>query len=98
MPYIHNDKRELFAHVGSNGRHPKLETKGELNYEVTLKALKYIKTNGVGYKNISDAIAALQDAADELKRRLLHPYEDAMIKKNGDLDLYKELIEEVKRK
>lgn len=61
--------------------------RGDVNYTVTRLALGVLAVSP-GYKNYSDAIAALQDAADEIKRRCLGPYEDLAINKNGDVHEY----------
>jgi len=52
----------------------------------------------VSYQNLSDVIAALNDSAEEIRRRLLIPYEDKAIEKNGDLPEYKELLGIIKQK
>jgi len=91
MPYIKKSERIFFdTHLNSIG--PYTTSKGELNYCVTQLALHYIKDHGKTYTNISEAAAALVDAADEIKRRLLAPYENQKIEENGDLDLYYDLI------
>jgi len=59
--------------------------KGELTYVVYALALSYFK--GIeSYTNISTAISSLQDAAEELRRRHLNPYEDEKIRTNGDVE------------
>lgn len=88
MPYIpKKDRSKLFP-----------ETKGELNYLVTTIALDFLKKKGLTYQNISDSIAALNDAASELRRRVLDFYEDEMIHTNGDLEEYKEVIKLIQDK
>lgn len=85
MPYIANEDRKTM-----DGGCP-ARTQGELNYKVTMEAIRYIDMrhnaygNKVGYTIISQAIAALRDAADELARRLLGPYEDRKIAEAGDV-------------
>jgi hypothetical protein len=39
-----------------------------------------------GYKNYRDFMAELNESAEEIRRRLLAPYEDAKIKENGDVE------------
>lgn len=58
--------------------------RGDVNYVVTRIALGVL-ASVPGYKNYSDAIAALQDAADEIKRRCLSRYEDFSEDTNGDV-------------
>ncbi len=91
MPYINKSARINFdKHLNEVGPHT--TAKGDLNYCVTQLALHYIKAHGKSYTNISEAASALVDAADEIKRRLLGPYENQKIKENGDLELYHELF------
>jgi len=70
---------------------PVNKRKGFLNYVLSRIALSQLKGNGISYQNISDVIAALNDAAEEIRRRVLNPYEDKAIEVNGDLPAYKEL-------
>lgn len=58
--------------------------RGEVNYTVTRIALGVLAATP-SYQNYSDAIAALQDAADEIKRRCLSRYEDFACDTNGDV-------------
>jgi len=50
-----------------------------------LAADKVIEIYGVDEMGAQDAISILRDVADEIKRRLLGPYEDNAIRKNGDM-------------
>jgi hypothetical protein len=91
MPYINKEDREyisrdwLITQLALRIKEvPSGKKKGALNYVVSRIALQVFGKGG--YTEISDAIAALQDAADEIKRRKLAPYEDECILKNGDLD------------
>ena len=59
--------------------------KGELTYLVYALGLEFFKKKGVSYTNISTAIGALNDAAEELRRRHLNSYEDRKIVENGDV-------------
>lgn len=76
--------------------------KGDLNYVVSLLAWEWAKSHGGGYTNISNAIGALQDAAEELRRRKLNPYEDEKIAENGDAyddvdKLFRAMVERIRR-
>ena len=90
MPYIKKADRINFDQYLNQV--PNTTNKGDLNYCVTQLALYHIKHHGKSYTNISEAASALVDAADEIKRRLLAPYEDQKIEENGDLELYHGLI------
>jgi len=88
MPYVEKNDRMFYKDVVDKMME-RIETgkcsKGELNYIVTKAAVAYIVRHGLGYNVVSDAIAALQDAADELKFRILRKYEDKKCKENGDV-------------
>ncbi|GMU26223.1 MAG: hypothetical protein AMXMBFR16_11280 [Candidatus Uhrbacteria bacterium] len=94
MPYINPaSRRELDPKIDdlvdqlfrTSGENP--VPKGNVNYVVTRIALQALEPRGGWtYTSLSDAVAALQDAADEIKRRLLGPYEDTCIERNGDLE------------
>ena len=47
------------------------------------------RKKSVGYTELSDAIAVFGDIQHELRRRLLDPYEDEAIEKNGDVYEFK---------
>lgn len=80
MPYIEPGLR---PYIDKGGAKPR--TKGELNYAITRLMVQFVKERGISYHVISDAIAAAQDAADEMKRRVLGPYEDVACARNGDV-------------
>jgi hypothetical protein len=86
MPYIKQKDRKKFdkylIHVIPSN-------KGELNYCVTRLAVEFLANNKKSYQTISDAVNALKDAAGELERRVLHPYENLKIEENGDIPPYR---------
>lgn len=80
MPYITKKSKDLI----DAGMLP--TNKGELNYKITLLMIEYLQTQEkVGYGTISETIAAANDAAAEMRRRLLDPYEDDKMFTNGDV-------------
>lgn len=87
MPYIKKeDKRKYEPQISElrtriNSKIPK----GELTYLVYALGLQFFKRDE-SYTNISTAISCLNDAAEELRRRYLNPYEDLQIKKSGDVE------------
>lgn len=92
MPYIKPEAREYYRNHGALDELSQAlnkinleEAKGDLNYIIFYLVRKYIQERGLGYFKISTMIGALEDCADELRRRVLHPYEDSCIKKNGDI-------------
>ena len=62
-------------------------SKGDLTYAIYSLGLRYISDRTKRYTIISDACAAMSDAEHELRRRVLDPYEDKVIKKNGDIPI-----------
>lgn len=84
MPYIKPDRRriieELLEIVGSS-----LEEKGELTYCIYKLGIEYLKHHRKNYQNISDCIGAMNDSAEEFRRRKLFEYEDKKIDRNGDI-------------
>lgn len=85
MPYIKQEKREEFKQAGENGHNPVTKNAGELNYELTLKVIKYLNAHGISYQSFNDCIGALEGAKLELYRRMVGRYEDIKIKENGDV-------------
>jgi hypothetical protein len=89
MPYIDDIRRNHFF-VSLDDLKNDMDdinnlSAGDLNYLVFNLAVQYIRLKGKNYNNISDAMKALTGAAHEIERRVLDPYEDAAIKKNGDI-------------
>lgn len=94
MPYIPRDRRDkLDPFVDEVVDQLRLidATKGDVNYVVTRIALEALRPlNTWSYHTLSAAVGALKDAAAEIERRLLGPYEDQAILKNGDMQCYDE--------
>ena len=91
MPYINRERRAALDPIidGLTKRlnHlPTPPTRGDLNYCVTRLVVEVL--NKDSYHSLSDCVSALRDAADEIQRRLLGPYEDTEIEKNGDLECF----------
>lgn len=87
MPYIDQKTRDelepaLKPILDKIGLHTK---KGELTYILYSIALKYLNTHGRNYNNISETISSVTDVEAEMRRRILGPYEDQAIQKNGDI-------------
>ena len=87
MPYVPEDQRKRFEPDLSKLKR-KLELiyrpKGTLTYLVYSLGVSYFKGRE-SYTAMSDSISALNDAAEEIRRRYLNPYEDEAIKRNGDV-------------
>lgn len=72
---------------------------GVLNYVCTRLALKIIKLQfgKLRYWIIAETVGVFKNIADEFYRRIAAPYEDKQIAKNGDVDLYEEFIEDIRK-
>lgn len=85
MPYIPQERRKHFDEVGKGGHHPKMDTPGELTYELTLKIVKYLKYHGRSFTTISEILGALEATKLEFNRRVVTPYEDHKKEEHGDV-------------
>ena len=93
MPYIQEKKRSDFTS-------PLLElqivmeecgcSSGDLNYLFTKLAQAYLECAGLNYAALNDVVGALEGAKAEFQRRVVAPYEDGAIERNGDV-YFKEL-------
>lgn len=79
MPYLNSGVRESL----DQGRVP--SEAGELNYLVTRLCDAFLMKTGLSYKNINQAIGALECAKLELYRRIASPYEDKKSRENGEV-------------
>lgn len=80
MPYIQMEKRAEIA----QGRLP--ETPGELNYFFSVIVDAYAHARGEErYFVYNEIIGALECCKLELYRRMIGPYEDKSIERNGDV-------------
>jgi len=79
MPYIPKKRRLNLLPAA------KVETVGELNYMMTILAIKYIKDHGLGYEQVNAVMGAFACAAQEFYDRVARPLEDKKIKENGDV-------------
>ncbi|MEK7824891.1 MAG: hypothetical protein AAB266_00555, partial [Nitrospirota bacterium] len=70
---------------------------GLLNYTCTRLALKILRLQfgGIRYWLIAVVTGVFRNISDEFYRRVAIPYEDMQIKKNGDVDLYREFSDNI---
>ena len=92
MPYIKDEEKVTFEETIH-----KLSTfitnKGHLNYAICELVGILIVQTGVSYTNMSEKIDTVHDAENELRRRLLNPYEDLKIKENGDVPSFQHILQ-----
>ncbi|MGH3997156.1 MAG: DUF6899 family protein [Pseudonocardiaceae bacterium] len=81
MPYIVPERRFEAADAPA--------TEGELNFAITTLVDDYIRRHpaGLRYAVLNEVVGALECAKLELYRRIVGPYEDKAIAKNGDVYL-----------
>ena len=96
MPYITKENREkvdwkindlIDVVRGQLG----YQDTGGANYVITRTILNIMKPpTGWSYDSLSDVVKTLESVKAEVQRRLLGPYEDKCINKNGDLKEFEE--------
>ncbi|MBI1975210.1 MAG: hypothetical protein HYS57_02505 [Parcubacteria group bacterium] len=72
---------------------------GLLNYVATRLALKIVRIQfgKMRYWIIAVITGTFKNVADEFYRRVAIPYENKQIKKNSDVDFYREYDEEIEK-
>ena len=94
MPYIKKTRAKEFGdEIRAIGA--KAEVQGELNWMITQVMLGYISSHNLRYQHIADAIGGAENAADELRRRLLHRYEQKVSLENDRDDPYRRCFDEI---
>lgn len=86
MPYIPNPQRfeadKIMREEGFMQYTP--ANAGELNYIVTTLIDNYLNNVGIRYAHVNEMMGALECCKLELYRRIVAPYEDEVMDKNGD--------------
>lgn len=82
MPYIKPENRPQMDKVVEAMVEANVQANGDLNYIL----YKYCKENVLdSYGNLKNYCGELIQCATEIERRILGPYEDECIKRNGDV-------------
>lgn len=82
MPYIKQERRPDLNKVVIAMSEASVKADGDLNY-ILYRFCKYHVTPS--YNNYKNFLGELNEAAEEIRRRLLAPYEDKKIEENGDV-------------
>lgn len=82
MPYIKQEDRIVMDLVIKTMIDADVRANGDLNYILYSFCKKAIEP---GYNNYKNYIGELRQCATEIERRILGPYEDEAIKRNGDI-------------
>jgi len=86
MPYIEKGRKEIFNKHLEGLMDSSHIVKGDLTYCIFKIGLEYMKSRDVNYQNLSDCVSAMNDSANEFRRRFLDVYEDRKILENGDIE------------
>ena len=97
MPYTQQERRKILdGHIkrlSEDLAYMMDGDKGDLNYVISRIVTLFVAAKGLSYKNASDGMAAMNDAALEWYCRVMRPYEDMKKRENGDV--YDEVIEQL---
>lgn len=80
MPYIREDDRE-YLHM----QEAVAENAGQLNYQLMIYILRYMKLRGRSYQTYAEVEGVLSHISKEIYRRSAVPYEDKKMLENGDV-------------
>jgi len=83
MPYVKEERRPDLDMVVDLMSDVEVIANGDLNYILYAFCKRNVKPSYNNYKNF---LGELNEAAEEIRRRLLSPYEDTKIIENGDVD------------
>ena len=81
MPYVKQEKRPHLDPLVDLMVALDIKADGDLNYVL----FKYARRIEPSYNRLKNYRAELHEAAAEIKRRMLDPYEDQKIIENGDV-------------
>ena len=89
MPYIADKDREHLEPISDAIYAQGVETAGELQYIIAVAITEFMHEKGeIRYQHCNDVMGALTGAQAEFYRRVVGPYEDKCIAKNGDVPGY----------
>jgi len=95
MPYIAEAERPAL-NIPIQNLAELIESKGDLNYVISELVGQLILKTKISYTQISEWIDAVDGAENELRRRLLDPYEDLKIDENGDVPSFIQILRDMK--
>jgi len=82
MPYIPKPRRIQLSPILDEMVHQEVNADGDLNYILFYYAKHHVPQS---YNSLKNYLGELNEAAEEIRRRLLAPYEDKKRKENGDI-------------
>lgn len=95
MPYIKDkDKQEMSDAI--EDLQMWIQSKGDLNYAICeLVGRLILDSDKISYTQMSEWIDAVHDAEQELRRRLLVPYEVTKMIENGDVPSFVGILDRI---
>jgi len=81
MPYVEKGRRNALDPIVQAMVDADVRANGDLNYIL----FKFARMIPQSYNSLKNYRGELHEAAAEVKRRLLDPYEDIKMKENGDV-------------
>ena len=90
MPYIQQDSRINFDELEICLEEAGIDTAGELQYVIALAIKEFMLGKPHRYQTMNDILGALNGANLEFYRKVVAPYEDLAIEKNGAIEGYGE--------
>jgi hypothetical protein len=78
MPYIDEARRKVLLHGD-------LPQNGGDNFLITWQIKKFLEGKERSYRNYNSVLGALSGAQQEFYRRVVQPYENEAMRKNGDV-------------
>jgi hypothetical protein len=86
LRYFEELIEDIFQFIGVIPKDgPLFNDPDELRQHLMVQAYRYLKKNGTTKQTIKDVRGALDNALDEFRRRVQHPYENRKIRENGDI-------------
>lgn len=85
MPYLREAQREYFTDLLRALEHSHIADGGELNFLIAMLVKQFLDTHPLRYETFNTVIGALEAEKLEIYRRLVAPYEDKAIERNGDV-------------
>lgn len=82
MPYVAQSRRPELDKVVRAMADARVCADGDLNYILYAYCVRHVPKS---YEDLKNLRAELREAADEIGRRLLAPYENKKIQDNGDV-------------
>lgn len=82
MPYVIQERRINLDKIVSEMWAANVKADGSLNYILFALCKRTVEP---GYKNYRDFLGEINEAAEEIRRRLLVPYEEEKRRINGDI-------------